>query len=149
MSDEAGGPYVQVAAVCERVLNEKDGVLSLIRIVDRFVVPVPTPAPGAETPAVTINAFLVVALKSGFYEGKGTLRIVPTSPSGKQQPELSSGILLEGQDRGMNVVLQLQFVTREEGLHWFDVFFENQLLTRIPVRVLFSWMAGVPKVEPQ
>jgi len=149
MSTEAGGPYVQVAAVCERVLNEKDGVLSLIRLVDRFTVPVPAPASGGEAPAVTINAFLVIALKAGFYEGKGTLRVVPTSPSGKKQPELSSGILLEGQDRGVNVVLQLQFVTREEGLHWFDVLFENQLLTRIPLRVLFSWIPGVPKGGPQ
>ena len=28
------GPFVQVAAFCERVLRETDGVLSLIRIVD-------------------------------------------------------------------------------------------------------------------
>ena len=29
------GPYIQVAAFCERVLQEADGVVSLIRIVDR------------------------------------------------------------------------------------------------------------------
>jgi len=29
-----GGPYVQVAAFCEQVLQERDGVHSLIRIID-------------------------------------------------------------------------------------------------------------------
>ena len=30
------GPYVQVAAFCERVLRESDGVMSLVRVVDRI-----------------------------------------------------------------------------------------------------------------
>ena len=44
-----GGPYLQVAAICEKVLSESDGALSLIRMVDRFTVagqaPEMTPTP--------------------------------------------------------------------------------------------------------
>lgn len=31
-----GGPYVQVAAFCEKVLVEQDGVVTLVRLIDRL-----------------------------------------------------------------------------------------------------------------
>lgn len=31
------GPYLQAALLCERVMEEKDGVLSVIRIIDRLI----------------------------------------------------------------------------------------------------------------
>jgi hypothetical protein len=33
---ERGGPYIGAAFLCEKILQEKDGVLSAIRIVDRI-----------------------------------------------------------------------------------------------------------------
>jgi len=33
-----GGPHIQIAAICEKALQEADGVLSLVRIIDRFFV---------------------------------------------------------------------------------------------------------------
>jgi hypothetical protein len=32
---DAGGPYLNAALLCEKVLQERDGVLSIIRIIDR------------------------------------------------------------------------------------------------------------------
>ena len=32
------GPYVCMALLCEKVLNEQDGVLSVIRVIDRITV---------------------------------------------------------------------------------------------------------------
>ena len=43
------GPNVVAAVFCEKVLQEKDGVLSAIRIVDRFTVSVEAPS-GAAPP---------------------------------------------------------------------------------------------------
>jgi len=40
------GPYLQAALLCERVMQEKDGVLSVIRIIDRVI----HTAMGPETP---------------------------------------------------------------------------------------------------
>jgi len=44
------GPYVQVAAFCERVLEEKDGVLTAVRIIDRFTQVRPAPSQAGFVP---------------------------------------------------------------------------------------------------
>jgi hypothetical protein len=35
---EFGGPYLQMAVFCDRVLQEKGGVISIIRVVDRLII---------------------------------------------------------------------------------------------------------------
>ena len=147
MSSEAGGPYVQMAAICERVLQEKDGVLSIVRVVDRFTITVSGPTPPEEMPPGTISLTMVIMLKSGFIRARHNLRIVPTTPSGQNLPELSAGVLLEGEDRGVNVFFNIQMPVREEGLYWFDVLLENQLLTRIPLRLLYQRVSQGPLFE--
>lgn len=137
-ADEIGGPYVHAALLCDQVIEGKDGVLSIIRVVDRFVISASGTAPPDEMPPSTISMNIVVMLKSGFYKGRGNLRVVPISPSGKELTELKAGVLLEGDDRGVNVVLRVQMLMREEGLYWFDVRFEDQLLTRVPLRLVYQ-----------
>lgn len=132
------GPYIRVATLCERVLQEQDGVLSIIRIIDRFIITASGPSAPQEMPPSNVNFFIVVMLQSGSVRGKYNLKIVPVTPSGKSLHEMSAGVLLEGEDRGVNVVLNSQLLAQEEGLYWFDVFLEEQLLTRIPLRLLYQ-----------
>ncbi len=47
-------------------------------------------------------------------------------------------VLFEGQDRGVAIVAPMTLVLDEEGLYWFDVTFEEKLVTRIPLRVLYQ-----------
>jgi len=148
MSGETGGPYVQVAVLCEKVLQEKDGAVSIIRIVDRFTVMVAGPAAPDEMPPGTIHTNLVVTLKSGFLKGRQNLRIVPTTPSGKRLSELSTGVLLEGDDRGVNAIFDLRLPVNEEGLYWFDVQLDEQLLTRIPLRLVYQRVVQGRLFEP-
>ena len=89
-------------------------------------------------PAGQISFPLVIALKSGFMRGSYSLRLVPNTPSGKLLGETAVGVLLEGDDRGVNVVLNVQVIAQEEGLYWFELFFESQLLTKIPFRVVYQ-----------
>lgn len=138
MGEEAGGPYVQMALICERVLNEKDGVMSIIRVIDRVTISASGSDPPEQMPPGQINITIVMALKSGFVRGRFNLIVVPTTPSGKKLSETSAGVLLEGDDRGVNVVLNMRMFLQEEGLYWFDVLFENQLLTRIPLRLVYQ-----------
>ena len=37
MADEAIGPFLGVAGFCEHILEEKDNVLSAIRLIDRLI----------------------------------------------------------------------------------------------------------------
>jgi hypothetical protein len=68
-------------------------------------------------------------------KGKFTLDIVGQKPSGKRMKLSTLPVNLEGDDKGQNFVVALTIAVDEEGLHWFDIMFENRLLTRIPIRL--------------
>jgi hypothetical protein len=131
------GPYVQVAAFCERVLEEKDGVLTAVRIIDRFTQVRPAPSQSGFIPQ-PVSAVLLVMLKSGDARGSHELVIEVESPSGIRRPLLSLSVLFEGEDRGVNVIVPLSFHPEEEGLYWFNVQTAYRLLTRMPLRVVFQ-----------
>jgi uncharacterized protein DUF6941 len=136
-----GGPYLQTAVLCEKVLHEQDGVLSLIRVVDRIVSSAVGPEPPAEMPPVAVNLTAVILLKSGSARGRHQVRIVLEAPSGQDVgPEVHLPVLLEGEDRGVNLVVNLGFQAEDEGLYWFNVYFGDQgmLLTRIPLRIVYQ-----------
>ena len=56
------GPYVQIAAFCEQVIEEKSGVLSLIRLIDGITRRESGPNPAEEMPAVNYKMKLVIIL---------------------------------------------------------------------------------------
>ena len=77
------GPFVQLALFCERVLREADGVMSIIRIVDRVTHTERGPDAPEEMPEVHFPLFLVVSLKAGTARGPHEIRITPEQPSGE------------------------------------------------------------------
>jgi hypothetical protein len=137
MSESSGGPYLAMALLCERILQEKDGVLSIIRVIDRVQIQ----GTADEMPPVSFNVSLVVALKAGIARGKYLVKVVPVSPSGKQLNAAELPALLEGEDRGANLVFQMQIVAYEEGLYWFDVYVQDTFTTRVPLRFLYQKVA--------
>jgi hypothetical protein len=146
MPDElSGGPHLMAAFLCDRVLQEKDGVLSFIRVVDRFVRPRPT----AQIPPQPVQVTLVIAFKGGGI-GPGNFKIKlrlfkPNTSSPLVQME-NEAFFEGGQEVGVNVVAPFLILADEEGLYWIDVLFEDRLVTRIPFRVIF---AAVPTVQQQ
>jgi hypothetical protein len=140
-------PFVQVAAICQSPLQEATGHLSLIRLMDR----VPIAGITDEMQPQPLNQLaIVVVLKSGEMKGKYNIKIVPVTPSGKRLagPQLTA--LFEGEERGVAIVLPVALVAEEEGLYWFDVMLEQELLTRIPLRVMYQKMQqGTPFQSPQ
>lgn len=135
---ETGGPYVQAAVLCEKVLQEKDGVLSIIRIIDTINITASGMTAPDEMPAGQINLPAVVSLKAGMLTGKYEIEIVPVTPSGKKMHGVTVSAYFEGNDRGVNVVLNMNLLVKEEGVFWFEVSVHDQLLTRIPLRVVYQ-----------
>jgi uncharacterized protein DUF6941 len=131
---------LQIAAFCEKVLFETNGVVSLIRIVDRFNVNGPTP----EMAPASLTFFLVVAFKAGFVRGKHIIRVIPLSPGNVDLPAIEMPQFFEGDDdRGVMVAAQMNFLVKEEGLYWFRVYFENALVTQMPLRVVYQQVGSV------
>jgi hypothetical protein len=138
------GPYVALAVICERVLQEKDEVLSIIRVIDRVFHSVA----GADVPDTlapfTWDFTLLVVLRSGEARGRYNVAIRPEAPSGQRMDTQSVPVLLEGEERGVNLIFAMSFRFEFEGLYWFDVLLEDpktsqeRLLTRVPLRVVYQ-----------
>jgi hypothetical protein len=141
MSEEVMRPFVQVAAICQSMLKEATGHVSLIRLMDR----VAFGGPGAEMQPQPLNQLsLIVILKSGAMRGKYKWSIVAETPSGKRIPGHEMPALFEGDERGIALATPIMIVAEEEGLYWFDVIVEKELLTRIPLRVMYQQMQPPP-----
>ncbi len=75
------GPYIQAAAFCENVIEDKTGVLSLIHLIDTLTHTVGGPEPPAEMPSVPWHMKLVLRLKAGRARDRHEIKIVPELPS--------------------------------------------------------------------
>jgi hypothetical protein len=127
-------------------LIDNQGMLSIIRIVDRF------PLAGTTDqmqPQPLHNLWLVLVLKSGEMKGvKCMLKITPFTPSGKKLPSAEVGVLFEGDERGTLSMSPLAVIAEEEGLYWFEISVENSVLTRIPLRVMYQKIPMMPGMQP-
>jgi hypothetical protein len=136
------GPYLQAAFLCERVLTERDGVNSYIRVVDRVISAPPVSADdAADMPPVVVNLVLAIALKSGEARGSHNVRIALEEPSGLTIGEQIWPVLLEGDaDRGINLHVNFAFQAETPGIYWFVIRFgdDKVVLTRVPVRVVYA-----------
>ena len=129
-----GGPYLAAAVFCEKALREADGVLSLIRIVDKWTVR----GTAEVMPQTVIQATLVVMMKSGSFRGSAQLTLTPTSPSGKIMPSIQIPVIFEGDDdRGIGAIAPMGFPAEESGIYWFDLVVEGQSFTKLPLRVQY------------
>jgi hypothetical protein len=132
------GPYLKAALLCDEIIEGKDGVLSLIRVVDRLTVTAAGAAPGA-MPPVPHRLKLVIMLISGQARGTHTVTVMIETPDGIVHPPAFDGtVLLEGEDRGANVVVELDYEFKMEGVYWFRLVLDGGELTRVPFRVLYQ-----------
>ncbi|TMQ63842.1 MAG: hypothetical protein E6K79_09400 [Candidatus Eisenbacteria bacterium] len=135
---DSGGPYLGMAVFCERTLEEKDGVMSIIRVIDRLTISVRGPEVPDSMPPGQVSLTAIVLLKAGRAKGRHKITIRPEKPSGDFLPPADTPVLLEGEDRGVNLVVQTSIQVDQEGLYWFSVILDDdQLLTRIPLRIVY------------
>lgn len=138
MKENIGGPFLQMAVFCEKALQEKDGVMSAIRIVDRFTLTVSSEASPGSIPTMNLAINLIIAFKSGDIRGKMELKVRPVSPSGKEMPSFTGPLFFEGGDHGSSIIIQYGLSAKEEGIYWFDIILNNKFVTKIPLRIIYA-----------
>jgi uncharacterized protein DUF6941 len=144
------GPHVGAAFLCEKVLTERDGVPSFIRVVDRFsvsVLPVGVQLPpGITPPPKTIQFMLAIMLKAGQLPvGRYTMKVIVIKPDGEEQGSQDFSVFFNGtDDHGIAVISPMSIPEPDEGLHWFDVHFEGNPIARIPFRVVYQAIQFMP-----
>ena len=131
-------PLLKAALICETVIPRNDGVLSLINIVDRRTMTASGTAVPPEMPPQEWEFNLVLLFNSGAYVGKAAIAIAVQGPDGLRKPVHSAEHYFEGEDRGANLILQMKFAFKTEGLYWFEVYVNDQPMTRVPLRVMYQ-----------
>ena len=135
------GPFLNVACFCESVIEGKDGVLSLIRVIDTLTHTSRGISPPEDMPQVGASFKLVVILKAGNARGRFALRIIPEKPSGIKDAAVELPVHLEGEDKGQNIVSNFQYTFDQEGLYWFHILLDEDFLTKISFRVRYIRIA--------
>lgn len=141
------GPHIAIATLCERVLVEQDGVLSVIRVVDRLIQTATGTAPPEQMPPFLVqenDLRMVISLKSDRARGRFTVKIVLEDPSTQRMQVGQSDLTLQPGNSGANLNIGLNLAIQHEGVHWFDVLLggpheqEDQLMTRVPLQVVYQ-----------
>lgn len=140
------GPYIQAAAFCENVIEDKTGALSLIRLIDTLTHTESGSEPPSEMPPVPWHMKLVLMLKAGRARGRHEIKIVPELPSGETKTPLIFSVHMEADERGQNLLADIAFTFIMEGLHWFNVYFDDALFTKIPFRAKYMRLTTGPRV---
>ena len=136
------GPYLQMAVFCEKVLQERDGVVSAIRIIDRINRRAAGPEAPEAMPAFDYQLTALVTLKSGRARGGVQVEIEPEGPSGIKQAPITVTAQMEGGERGQNLVINMKMNFKEPGVYWFNVYVDGRLITKMPLDVRYSRMSG-------
>lgn len=143
------GPYLMAALICEKVVQEADGTVTIVRIVDRVNVNITANVPGVNVPETmppvnVSNLTLFLGLKSGQTRGSQTVTIQMERPDGIKAPAQQLSVLFEGDERGANVFLNLNITLDMQGLYWFIVSLDGEFLTRVPLRLIYHRQGLVP-----
>jgi hypothetical protein len=139
---ENEGPFLALAVICERVLVERDDVMSLIRIFDRWNVR----GPSEKMPITIVPFNLVISFRAGRFRGDAAVMIKETSPSGVALWESRASVqfpIEKDDEQGSNLLANLNLSATEEGIYWFEIALENQTITRIPLKIVYERVVEV------
>jgi hypothetical protein len=129
-------PLVLASLLCDQIIEGKDGALSVIRIIDRFLVERP---PTGEAPIRF--SFLLVCKKGSATETEYEGRISLRTPSGESRPLVGPVSIHFHEDNataGINLVfVGLIVPVAEPGLYGVDAHIGEDRVASTPLEVVF------------
>ncbi len=130
-------PYLKLGAICERVLEEKDGVLSLIRIVDKFTITITGKEPPDQLPPGGKVLTIIMAWVGGLGSHEVAFNIIAPGGETQRSPQ-SWSFTLDAITRGHNIVVTLPVRIAKAGVYWIEFILNGQVKSRIPFQVLYE-----------
>jgi len=139
--------FVTAALICQHILEEKDGTLSVIRIADKYIAEPPSEVGTQENqlvPAIPINMLIVVR---GTGPGPHSIGIKPILPSGTPLTQREVPIELSSPGHSHNLILRSVLgLVEGSGLYWFEVFLDKELCFRVPLQIEIAQPGEAQKV---
>ena len=118
-------------------------MISVIRVIDRVNRTATGPEAPEAMPSFDYQLTTVITLKSGRARGGVQVEIEPELPSGLRQPRAAMTAQMEGNERGQNLIMNLQMKFEEPGVYWFKRFMrDGRIITRLPFTVTYSRISG-------
>lgn len=150
------GPHLLMACLCESVLQEKSGVKSAIRLIDRLTMT----TTGRSEQDVSANLgkfpnYFPATLLVKFVTGEGgvgehKIAFALVSPTGEQQRLLEQKIRFDGPaGKGVDWVAQVGIPTKQPGIYWLEVFLDGIRITRVPFTVIITTRTIGDQIEGQ
>jgi hypothetical protein len=132
-SAASAGPYVSMAVFCQRLDQQPDGTVDVIGVVDG--VRVDATMESADAEAALIRLMGLVSIRAGQVRGRHAMALRAHFPSGDLGASLNRQVELTDREPGATISFPIELQAHEAGTYWFDVFFDERLLTRIPLIV--------------
>jgi hypothetical protein len=135
-----GGPFLAGAFFCETVIEDKgDDTLSAIRIIDQVNILVPADAPPdfpSEQNRIRVPVVAILFFRTGDAKGSHSVRVEMESPTGKKNPPFEQVLPFSDVEHGgANIRLNMTIGVVKGGLFLYDVFLDNKLVTRMPLKI--------------
>lgn len=141
------GPHVQLAVFCEKVLEEKSGTISLVRIIDTWTTTAVGPSAPARMTPISLNATYVLSLMAGAARGRHTITLELEEPSGLARQLTQFDANFSGSNTGINFFFNLPLICELEGVYWINALIgppgdqATALLVRTPLTVRYQRQA--------
>ena len=85
---------------------------------------------------VSVPLIFAVGFKSSGYQGPVPIKISLETPTGLKLTGYEAAPEIAGSNKGINVIISVQFPVQDEGTYWFTVEVSGEAVTRVPVRVV-------------
>lgn len=145
--------WIQVATLCDQVIEARDSTLTLVRLVDRVsfrpgdqladhTTRTSASITDAKGRAFLLESTLVVVVKAKRPLAETLrvrFRIDINRMRGKVMTGLDQELQIEPKDAdlvpGVNFITSVRVTVRQEGLYWFNISCDGRLLGRVPLVV--------------
>lgn len=144
------GPYLAIAVLCTDVIQDKTTEqLSLIRVFDRLVTTAYGEDAPVEMPATQFNFVIVLSLKAGQDRGRHLLNVHLVRPTQTKDDIISRDLDFSVTTGGMNFVHRSVFEANEAGDYYFDVYLDDDFMTRIPLKIEYHLSSPLVPNPPE
>ncbi len=134
MPTDTEGPYLVTAVFCDNTIEDKTGVLSIIRIIDR--VEIITPSVQPPNFKVLLKTSLVVSFRSGDAKGNYDVILTIQPPDKDEQPLGKLPLLFQEPAQTANLMVNLNLGIQRSGVYWFSVYLGERFITRTPLTIV-------------
>jgi hypothetical protein len=141
---EEGGPWVQVAAFCRKVQEGPAG-WQPTDLIDRVPLDPAVTGRFAEGRPSPVALVLALSLVAGSIRGSGRVRVECVLPGGRREPGPTEKLSFDTDRSVVRLALPVVLRIEREGVYWFNLYYRDRLLSRLPLLVVSeSGATGLP-----